>query len=75
MKGQDIIDYNKKNHLEDALVTVTATMYYNGDHDCRTTDEVSLTQESKRMKIESEGKRPKYVNVPTLDFYVDSNLY
>ena len=75
MKGQDIIDYINDNHLEDALVTVTATMYYDGDHDCRTTDEVSLSQGSKRMKVESEGKRPKYINVPTLDFYVDSNLY
>lgn len=75
MKGQDIIDYIKENHLEDAIVTVTATMYYNGDHDCRTTDEVSLSQGSKRMKIEIEGVRPKYINVSTLDFYVDSNLY
>ena len=75
MKGQDIIDFIKENHLEDALVTVTATMYYNGDHDCRTTDEVKISQYSKHVRIEREGKRPKYVNVPTIDFYVDSNLY
>lgn len=67
MKGQDIIDYIKENHLEDALVTVTATMYYNGDHDCRTTDEVSI----------SEGHQyiGKDKSIPTVDFYVDSELY
>ena len=75
MKGQDIIDYIKKNNLEDALVTVTATMYYNGDHDCRTTDEVSLSESSERIRVERKGKRPKYITVPTIDFYVDSNLY
>ena len=75
MKGQDVIDYIKENHLEDALVTVTATMYYNGDHDCRTTDEVEISQHSKSVMIEREGKKPKYVEVPTIDFYVDSTLY
>lgn len=75
MNGQDIIDYIKENHLEDALITVTATMYYNGDHDCRTTDEVSLSEGCRRIKIEREGKRSKYINIPTLDLYVDSNLY
>lgn len=75
MKGQDVIDFIKENHLGDALVTVTATMYYNGDHDCRTTDEVTISQYSKRVRIEREGKKPKYVEVPTIDFYVDSNLY
>lgn len=75
MKGQDIIDYIKENHLEDVLVTVTATMYYNGDHDCRTTDEVSLSEGRKRIRVEREGEKPKYITVPTIDFYVDSNLY
>ncbi len=75
MKGQDIIDYIKENHLEDALVTITATMYYNGDHDCRTTDEVSLSDGWRRIRVEREGKRPKYINIPTLDLYVDSNVY
>ena len=75
MKGQDIIDFIKENHLEDAIVTVTATMYYDGDHDCCTTDEVKISQYSKRVRIEREGKGPKYVVVPTIDFYVDSNLY
>lgn len=75
MKGQDIIDYIKENHLDDALVTVTATMYYNGDHDCRTTDEVFLSEGNKRIRVEREGKQPKYITVPTIDFYVDSNLY
>lgn len=67
MKGQDIIDYIKKNHLEDALVTVTATMYYNGDHDCRTTEEVSISEGSKYL---GKGKSER-----TIDFYVDSELY
>jgi hypothetical protein len=75
MTGKDVIEYIQDNHLEDAKVTVTATMYYNGDHDCRTTDEVSISEGSERMKVESEGKKPKYINVPTLDFYVDSELY
>ena len=67
MKGQDIIDYIKENHLEDALVTVTATMYYDGDHDCRTTDEVSISVSDKYI-----GKG-KYVR--TIDFYIGSELY
>ncbi len=75
MKGQDVIDYIKKNHLEDAIVTVTTTMYYEGDHDCRTTEEVSISTSSKRVRIDSEGKRPKYMESPTIDFYVSSNLY
>ena len=75
MTGKEVIEYIQDNHLEDALITVTATMYYNGDHDCRTTDEVSISQYSKRVRIEREGKRPKYVEVPTIDFYVDSELY
>lgn len=75
LTGKDVIDYIKKNHLEEAVVTVTATMYYDGDHDCRTTDEVSVSGSSMRIRVERDGKRPKYINVPTIDFYVDSNLY
>ena len=75
MTGQDVIKFIQDNNLEDAKVTVTATMYYHGDHDCRTTDEVLISQESERMKVECEGKRPKYITVPTINFYVDSNLY
>ena len=75
MKGRDIIYYIKENHLEDALVTVTAPMYYNSDHDCRTTDKISFWVGSKRIRIEREGKKPKYTTVPTIDFYVDPNLY
>ena len=67
MKGQDIIDYIKENHLEDAIVTVTATIYYNGDHDCRTTEEVSISESNKYL---GKGKFKR-----TIDFYVDSNLY
>ena len=75
MTGRDVIKFIQDNNLEDAKVTVTATMYYDGDHDCRTTDEVSLSEGGMRIRVECEGKRPKYINVPTLDFYVGSNLY
>lgn len=67
MKGQDVIDFIKKNHLEDAKVRVTATIFYYGDHDCRTTDEVSISESSEYLgKGESEQ---------TIDFYVGSELY
>ena len=67
MTGKDVIKYIQDNHLEDAKVTVTATMYYDGDHDCRTTDEVSISEGSQYI-----GKRK---SIPTVDFYVDSELY
>ena len=67
MIGKDIIEYIKANGLEDAKVTVTATMYYNGDHDCRTTDDVSIAEGSEYIE---DGKYMK-----TVDFYIDSNLY
>ena len=68
LTGQDLINYIQANKLEDALITVTATMYYNGDHDCRTTDELSLMTGSKY-----DHDKKKYVD--TLDIYIDSNLY
>lgn len=67
MTGQDVIKYIQENHLEQAKVTVTATMYYDGDHDCRTTDEVSISSGS--MYI-GHGK-----SISTVDFYIDSELY
>lgn len=67
MTGKDVIKYIQDNHLEDAKVTVTATMYYNGDHDCRTTDEVSISEGSQYI---GKGK-----SIPTVNFYVDSELY
>jgi len=67
MTGKDVVKYIQDNHLEDAKVTVTATMYYNGDHDCRTTDEVSISGGSQYI---GKGK-----SIPTVDFYVDSELY
>lgn len=67
MKGYEIIEFIQKNNLEQADVTVTATMYYSGDHDCRTTDEVTI---SKSEEYIGNGKYK-----PTIDFYVDSNLY
>jgi hypothetical protein len=67
MTGKDVIKYIQDNHLEDAKVTVTATMYYDGDHDCRTTDNVSI---SKANQYIGKGK-----SIPTVDFYVDSELY
>jgi hypothetical protein len=68
MKGKDIIEYIQDNHLEDAVVSVTATMYYPGDHDCRTTTDVSVGENS----VYDDDTR-KYVK--TIDFYIDSNLY
>lgn len=62
MKGSDLIKFIKENHLEDALVTVTATMYYDGDHDCITTDDVSLDTGD-------------YKGNTSIVFYVDSSLY
>ena len=64
--GKDLIEFITKNKLEDAIVTVTATVYHNGDHDCNTTDEVSISKSCKHLGY------GKYV--PTIDFYVDDNL-
>lgn len=68
MKGKDVIKYIQDNHLEDAVVAVTATMYYHGDHDCRTTTDVSISESD----VYDDDTR-KYVKA--IDFYVDSNLY
>lgn len=62
MKGSDLIKFIQENHLEDALVTVTATRYYDGDHDCITTDDVSLDTGD-------------YKGNKAIDLYVDSSLY
>ena len=62
MKGKDLIKFIQENHLEDALVTVTATKYYCGDHDCITTDDVSIDTGD-------------YNGNTVIDFYVDSSLY
>lgn len=68
MKGQQLIDYIQNNNLLDADVTVTATVYRDGDHDCYTTDDISLSTSS---KYDQDTKKYK----PTLDIYVDDNLY
>jgi hypothetical protein len=68
MKGIDIINYIKENNLEDAEVSVTATIYRQGDHDCRTTTNVSVMESS----VYDDEQR-KYV--PAIDFYVDDELY
>ena len=62
MKGKDLIKFIQENNLEESLVTVTATMYYDGDHDCRTTDDVSIDIGN-------------YNGNTVIDFYVDSSLY
>ena len=62
MKGSDLIKFIQENHLEDAIVTVTATRYYDGDHDCITTDDVSLDSGD-------------YKGNKAIDLYVDSSLY
>lgn len=66
MTGQEVIDFIQKYHLENSPVTVTATMYYNGDHACRTTEDVDITTGSVYR-----GRK----TVETVNFYVDSNLY
>lgn len=67
MNGQDLIDFIKDNNLEKAVVTVTATMYYSGDHECRTTENVEVFKDSRYL---GKGK-----SEPTINFYVDSELY
>lgn len=68
MKGKDIINYIQDNNLQDADVTVTATIYKPGDHDCITTDDISVSTSS---RYDRDTK--KYV--PTVNIYVDDNLY
>lgn len=67
LNGKDVVDFIKEHNLEDAIVTVSATRYYDGDHDCKTTGEVRMSKSSMYL---GRGK-----SVPTIDFYVDSNLY
>lgn len=66
-KGIDVIEFIQRNHLEDAVVTVTATVYHDGDHDCNTTDNVSIMQSS-----HYDHEKKQYL--PSIDFYVDDNL-
>ena len=66
MKGKDVINFIQNNHLEDSMITVTVTRYYDGDHDCRTTDEISISRGSKYI---GKGK-----SVSTIDFYIGSSL-
>lgn len=68
MKGKDIINYIQENNLQESDVTVTATIYKHGDHDCITTDDISLM-------TSSYYNRDTKTYVPTLDIYVDDNLY
>ena len=62
MKGKDLIKFIQENHLEEAPITVTATKYYCGDHDCITTDDVSIDIGD-------------YKGNTAIDLYVDSSLY
>ena len=68
MNGKQLIEYIQKNNLEEAVVTVTATIYRQGDHDCMTTKNVSIMESS----VYDDEQR-KYV--PAIDFYVDDELY
>jgi hypothetical protein len=61
MTGQEVIKFIQDNHLEDAVITVTATKYYYGDHDCITTDEVTVDQSY-------------HLGHKTINFYVDDVL-
>lgn len=66
-KGIDVIEFIQRNHLEDAVVTVTATVYRNGDHDCNTTDDIIIMKSSYY-----DHEKKQYL--PSIDFYVDDNL-
>lgn len=68
MNGKQLIECIQENHLEEAVVAVTATIYRKGDHDCRTTTNVSIMESS----VYDDEQR-KYV--PAIDFYVDDELY
>ena len=68
MKGQQLIDFIKNNHLEDAVVTVTATIYRQGDHDCITTKDISVSESA-------EYDRDLHKSLPSINIYVDDNLY
>ncbi len=67
IKGKDIVEFIQRNHLEDAVVTVTATVYRNGDHNCNTTDNVSIMESS-----HDDHDKKQYL--PSIDFYVDDKL-
>lgn len=61
MTGQDVIKFIQDNHLEDAVITVTATKYYCGNHDCIITDEVTIDESH-------------HLGHKTINFYVDNAL-
>ena len=61
MIGQEVIKFIQDNHLENAVITVTATRYHCGDHDCITTDEVTIDESY-------------YSGHETINFYVDDAL-
>ena len=68
MNGKQLIEYIQKNHLEEAVIAVSATIYRQGDHDCRTTTNVSIMEDSAY-----DEEQRKYV--PAIDFYVYDELY
>ena len=67
MTGQDVIDYIVENNLQNAIVSVTATIYTQGDHMCITTEDVELYAGHKYDRAEQK-------DIDTIDFYVDDNL-
>lgn len=66
MTGRDLIDFIERNGLEDAKVSVTSTIYYSGDHECRTTMNVDVSESSEWVCDKLE---------PTINLYVDDSLY
>lgn len=67
MQGKDLINYIIKNNLQDAIVSVTNTIYFDGDHECNTTTDISLMAGSLY-----DYDQKKYI--PTIEIYVDNNL-
>jgi hypothetical protein len=47
MNGQELINWIIENDMQNAKVSVTALLQYDGDHDCPETDEFDLHKMSK----------------------------
>lgn len=67
MKGIDLINFIKENNLEDMEVSVTATHYYQGDHDCITTRKIYVDKSSVYDRVLKK-------HIPTIDLYVSDEL-
>ena len=46
MTGQEMINWIIENNCQNATITVTALIEYDGDHDCPSTTEFDLSKDS-----------------------------